>query len=100
MHHYTARDALVGIALVAATTVGTRLAWFFIVTYLRSLLDRKLGSRSHRLPPAQVLVLAWSGLRGGTSLAMAVVVSVTQIPGRNLIVVVAFAVILLMLLGQ
>ncbi len=100
MHHYTLRQALVGIVLVCGAAVGTRLAWIAIVTYLTWLLDRSPGTRSRRLPPRQVLVLAWAGLRGGTSLAMALVVSVTPVPGRNLIVVVAFGVILVMLLGQ
>ncbi|QYN26425.1 Na+/H+ antiporter [Amycolatopsis sp. DSM 110486] len=99
-HHYTLHQALVGIVLVAATTVGIRLTWIFTVTYLTRLLDRSPAGRSRRLPPRQVLVLACSGLRGGTSLAMTLVVTVTTVPGRNLIVVVAFGVILLMLLGH
>ncbi len=79
MHHYTLRQALVGIVLVGGTAVGTRLAWTVTAGYLTRLLDRSPDSRSRRLPHRQVLVLAWAGLRGGTSLAMTVVVSVTPV---------------------
>lgn len=98
MHHYGLRHTLVGIVLVGACAVGTRLVWIFTVTWLRRLLDRRRGGPAHRLPPRQVLVLAWSGLRGGTSLAMTLLVTTMPVPGRNLIVVVAFGVILVMLL--
>ncbi len=103
MHTYALHQAVLGIVLIGATAVGTRLVWIVTVSYLTGVLDRRPGCQSRRLPARHRLVLVWSGLRGGTSLATALAVPVTTasgtpFPGRNLIVIVAFGVILVMLL--
>jgi CPA1 family monovalent cation:H+ antiporter len=100
---YSIADAVLIAVLVSAAVMTTRLAWMYTVPYLVAVVDRRpayprLGAR-HRLP------VAWSGFRGGVSLAAALAVPVAtatgaRFPGRDLIVVVTFGVILATLLVQ
>ena len=90
--------AAVGAAvLVSITVIGTRLAWMYTVPYLMHALDRRPAHRARRLAARHRLPIAWSGFRGGISLAAALAVP-PEVPGRDLIVVVTFGVILITLL--
>jgi Na+/H+ antiporter len=99
---YPTGAAVVAALLVSAAVIGTRLGWMYSVPYLVRPLDLRsnrepLGAR-HRMP------IAWSGFRGGVSLAAALAVPTTvngaAFRGRDLIIVVTFGVILVTLLVQ
>ena len=69
------------------------------------LVDRRPSQRRRRVGARQRLPLAWSGFRGGVSLAAALAVPVTlaertPFPGRELIIIVTLGVILVTLLVQ
>ena len=102
---YTAAD-LTGYALaVTAVVVGTRAVWFFTVPYLIRLLDRRPSQRARRLPASYRGVLAWSGMRGAVSLAVALALPFTThahepFPQRDLIIFLTFAVIFFTLVVQ
>ena len=51
-----------------------RLAWMYSVPYLVRLLDRRQVHRARRLRARHWLPVAWSGFRGGISLAAALAV--------------------------
>ena len=91
--------------LVSAVVVLVRIAWVFPGAYLSFLLHKEVR-RSGPFPEWQnVAVMAWSGMRGVVSLAAAfalpfVLPDGTPFPGRNYILFLTFAVILVTLLFQ
>ena len=90
---------------VAGVAVLVRLVWFFTSPYLVWLFDRASAPQDHRTDAKGRLVVAWSGMRGAVSLAVALAVPATTgsgqpFPGRDLIVFLTFAVILITLVGQ
>jgi len=89
------RDAL----LVGAAVIGTRLAWSNTTPYVIRALDRRPQQRARRVGFRQRLPNAWAGFRGAVSLAAALSVP-ESVPGRDLIIVVTFGVILITLLVQ
>jgi monovalent cation/hydrogen antiporter len=97
---------LVGYALaVTAMVVGTRLAWFFTVPYLVRAIDRRPTQRLRRVGARSRLVMAWSGMRGAVSLAVALALPLTtdagdDFPQRELIIFLTFAVIFFTLVVQ
>jgi Na+/H+ antiporter len=101
-----AAGTLAGYALaVTAAVVGVRLAWFFTVPYLIRGLDRRPAQRARRVGAAERLIVAWSGMRGAVSLAVALALPLTTdggdpFPQRDLIVFLTFAVIFVTLVGQ
>jgi monovalent cation/hydrogen antiporter len=98
--------ALGGYALaVTGVVVGTRLLWFFTVPYLVRVIDRRPAQRARRVGARWRLVMAWSGMRGAVSLAVALALPFTirgggGFPGRDLIVFLTFAVIFFTLVVQ
>jgi CPA1 family monovalent cation:H+ antiporter len=102
---YSART-LGGYALaVAGVVVGIRLVWFFTVPYLIRAVDRRPAQRARRVGAGWRLVLAWSGMRGAVSLAVALALPFTtaagaSFPQRDLIVFLTFAVIVCTLVVQ
>ena len=98
--------SLVGYALaVAGVVVATRLVWFFTMPYLIRALDRRPAQRARRVTARWRLVLAWSGMRGAVSLAVALALPVTTdagaaFPKRDLLVFLTFAVIFFTLVVQ
>ncbi|QIN84785.1 Na+/H+ antiporter [Rubrobacter tropicus] len=91
-------------ALVYVALLLTRTAFFFTVPYLHPVFDRLLRSRYGRGTPQEYLVMSWSGMRGGVSLAAALTVP-TVVDGqayevRDLILFITFAVILATLVLQ
>ncbi|HEU0023184.1 MAG TPA: Na+/H+ antiporter [Thermoleophilaceae bacterium] len=92
-------------ALVSAVVIGVRLAWGFTVTYLVRALDRRPSQRARRSSPQERLVIGWAGMRGSVSLAAALALPLRTdagdaFPERDLIIFLAFAVILATLVGQ
>ena len=91
--------------LVYAAVVGTRMLWFFTTPYMHPVFDRLLRSRYLRAPWQERLVMGWSGMRGGVSLAAALAVPLVvsggePFPGRDLILFLTFCVILTTLVLQ
>jgi monovalent cation/hydrogen antiporter len=93
-------------AAVIAAVVGVRVLWGFTVVYLVRALDPRL--RDGRLPRSSWqgrMVIAWAGMRGAVSLAAALALPLTTdsgaaFPTRDLIIFLAFAVILFTLVVQ
>lgn len=90
---------------VTAAVIGTRLIWFFTVPYLIALLDRRPAQQASRRSAAWQLVMAWSGMRGAVSLAVALAVPLTTnagaaFPNRDLIIFCTFVVIFFTLVVQ
>lgn len=90
---------------VTGVVVGTRLVWFFTVPYLVRAIDLRPAQRARRVGARWRLVLAWSGMRGAVSLAVALALPLTTdagggFPKRDLIVFLTFAVIFFTLVVQ
>jgi monovalent cation/hydrogen antiporter len=91
--------------LVSLAVIIARLVWVYFAGNFRWLLGRRLRPREPR-PRWQVLtVVGWAGLRGGDTLILAAAIpTVTAagmpFPGRDAIIALSYAVILVTLLGQ
>jgi CPA1 family monovalent cation:H+ antiporter len=90
---------------VSGVVVGTRLVWFFTVPYLIRAIDRRPAQRARRVGARWRLVMAWSGMRGAVSLAVALALPFTTdagdgFPNRDLIIFLTFAVIFFTLVVQ
>jgi CPA1 family monovalent cation:H+ antiporter len=92
-------------ALVTAAVIGARFVWLFTTPYILRALDRRPVQRERRMDAAGRVVVAWSGLRGAVSLATALALpretnAGAALAGRDLIVFVTFAVVLVTVVGQ
>jgi monovalent cation/hydrogen antiporter len=92
-------------ALIAATVMLVRLAWVFPFTYLPRRLIRRLREASPAPPWRHTLLVAWTGMRGAVSLAAALALPLATddgagFPQRDLIIFLAFSVILATLVIQ
>jgi monovalent cation/hydrogen antiporter len=94
-------------AAVCLTVIGIRPLWVFTTAWLsHSVRDLLVEHAVVPRPTPQVLgVLSWAGMRGVISLAVAlslphVTATGQPFPGRDLIVFITFAVILVTLIGQ
>jgi Na+/H+ antiporter len=88
-------------ALVAVTVILIRLAWVFPLTYL----PRVVWPTDARPPWRNVVIVAWTGMRGAVSLAAALALPLSvdaggTFPHRDLIIYLTFSVILGTLLVQ
>jgi CPA1 family monovalent cation:H+ antiporter len=86
-------------AIVAATVVIARVLWVPVITYVPRYLFRVVRERDPYPPWQAPVVIGWTGIRGAVSLAAALALP-TNVPGRDLIVFLTFAVILVTLVGQ
>jgi monovalent cation/hydrogen antiporter len=91
--------------LVSAAVVLVRIAWVFPGAYLPFLLNKELRRREPLPEWQNVLIMAWSGMRGVVSLAAAfalpyILPDGSPFPGRNYILFLTFSVILVTLLFQ
>ena len=84
-------------ALVTASVVIIRLAWVFPAAYLHRVLRRPDGQPD--VPWQHVFLIGWVGLRGIVSLAAALALP-NEFPQRDLIILIAFSVILATLVVQ
>jgi monovalent cation/hydrogen antiporter len=102
---YSGAELLGWGALVSAVVVGVRLAWQFTAPYVVRALDRRPSQRERRTSARERLIVGWAGMRGSVSLAAALAVPLqtdagAAFPNRELIILLAFAVILVTLVGQ
>lgn len=73
--------------LITGVVMGVRALWMLVIpTFLHS--DTTKAER---------IVIAWSGMRGGVSLAVALAIPVDDFPNRDLVIFVAYATIVLTL---
>ena len=85
-------------AIVAAVIIA-RFAWIFSATYISRALIPALRARDPYPPPSVPFIMSWAGLRGVVSLAAALSLP-ESFPGRDFILTVTFAVILMTILVQ
>jgi monovalent cation/hydrogen antiporter len=101
---FSLRDVVVATAVTTAIVIVARFLWVFPATYLPRWLSPRLARRDPSPPWQQVFVLAFTGVRGVVSLAAALAIPLTlangqPFPCRDLILFIAFGVILLTLVG-
>ncbi|WP_059415302.1 Na+/H+ antiporter [Cupriavidus basilensis] len=87
------------VAAVVAAVVVSRFVWIFATGWLRAACARLAGRAARPHSAAGSAVLSWAGMRGVVTLAIALSVP-ESIPGRDLILAAAFAVILVTVLLQ
>jgi Na+/H+ antiporter len=92
-------------ALVSLAVIVLRLVWVFPAAYLPRWLFPRLRARDPYPGWRNVLIVAWTGLRGGISLAAALAVPLSiqagqPFPERDLLIALTFGVILVTLVGQ
>jgi CPA1 family monovalent cation:H+ antiporter len=92
-------------AAVSLTVIIVRILWALPAAYLPAALSPKIRAAEGKPSWKNVSVVAWTGLRGGISLAAALAVPLTiangtPFPHRDLILFLTFAVILATLVGQ
>lgn len=100
----TARVALLT-AAVSGTAILARLAWMFPGAYLPRWLFPSVSASEPAPSWQSVLVAGWAGMRGAVTLAAALSIPLTlpdgsPVPGRDLVIALAFGVILVTLLLQ
>ncbi|AGL14664.1 Na+/H+ antiporter [Actinoplanes sp. N902-109] len=93
------RTAVIDAILVAVAVMAARFVWTNTTPYVIRALDRRPQQRARRMTFRGRLPNAWSGFRGAVSLAAALAVP-SGVPGRDLIIVVTFGVILITLVVQ
>ncbi|GAA0432222.1 Na+/H+ antiporter [Acrocarpospora corrugata] len=77
--------------LVAITS---RVLWLVPGTYLPWLVSKKIRGSEDRVPWPHVVVVAWAGMRGVVSLAAAFALPHTNLPQRDLLLFLTFAVVI------
>jgi monovalent cation/hydrogen antiporter len=102
---YSAGELIFWGALISAVVIGVRLLWGFTVVYLIRALDRREVQRARRASWRERLVVSWAGMRGSVSLAAALALPLqtdagAAFPARDLIILLAYVVILVTLVGQ
>jgi monovalent cation/hydrogen antiporter len=98
-------DILIATALVTAIVVVARFVWLYPATYLPRWLSKSLRKRDPSPPWQWVFIMSFAGIRGAVSLAAALALPLTLasgelFPNRDLILFVAFGVILITLVGM
>jgi monovalent cation/hydrogen antiporter len=102
---HTLSELAVSAAIVSGMVIVTRFIWMYPATYLPRWLSRSLARRDPSPPWQWPTVLAFTGVRGIVSLAAALALPLTtsdgsRFPERDLIIVLAFIVVLVTLVGQ
>jgi monovalent cation/hydrogen antiporter len=92
-------------AIVSGAVIGTRLLWAYPVAYLPRLLFRRVRERDPYPPWQWPAFVGWTGLRGAVTLAAALALPLTTdsgapFPDRDLLIYLAFCVILVTLVLQ
>ena len=91
--------------LVSAVVIVVRMVWQFTVVFIIRALDRRPVQRARRSTWQQRMVIGWAGMRGSVALAAALAIPLdtdagAPFPERDLLIFLAFAVILVTLVGQ
>ncbi|WP_426956598.1 Na+/H+ antiporter [Muricoccus radiodurans] len=90
---------LIGTAVaLSVTLIVSRIIWVFPATYIPRLIPA-IARRDPPPPPSQVIVVAWAGMRGVVSLAVALALPL-DVPDRDLLIFLAFCAILATLVVQ
>jgi monovalent cation/hydrogen antiporter len=102
---YRASELVLAGAIVSGVMIATRFIWVYPVVYLPRWLIPSLRRRDPSPPWEWTFALAYTGIRGIVSLAAALAIPVTtqsgvSFPDRDLIIFLAFFVILVTLVGQ
>ena len=97
-------DILIATALVTAIVVVARFVWVYPAIYLPRWLSKSLRRRDPSPPWQWAFILSFAGVRGAVSLAAALALPLTlangdPFPNRDMILFVAFGVILITLVG-
>jgi CPA1 family monovalent cation:H+ antiporter len=93
-------------ALFSGLVIALRVIWVFPGAFVSQVIRTRVFHQSIRPPTARaILVLGWAGMRGVIALAAAIALPQTLADGspfplRNLIIFLAFSVILVTLVGQ
>jgi CPA1 family monovalent cation:H+ antiporter len=92
-------------AAVCGVVIVSRLVWVFPGAYLPRVLSRRIRERESAPTWQNVTILGWSGMRGVVSMAAALALPETlasgaPLPGRNLLIFLAFSVTLATLVLQ
>ncbi|MGC2162178.1 MAG: Na+/H+ antiporter [Silvibacterium sp.] len=97
---------ILGAALISVIVIGLRLVWMFPGAYIARFLRVHLQKQNAPRPkPRELVVMAWSGMRGVLTLAAALSLPFftaggERFPHREAIIFLAFSVILVTLVGQ
>jgi CPA1 family monovalent cation:H+ antiporter len=95
-----ALESLIGpIFLIILALIVARFLWIFTATYVVRFLSPALRKRDPYPPVRNPLVMSWAGMRGVVSLAAALALP-GNFPGRDLILIATFAVILVTVIVQ
>jgi CPA1 family monovalent cation:H+ antiporter len=92
-------------AVILLAVIALRFVWVFPATYLPRWLFPRIRERDPYPPWRYPAFISWNGMRGAVTIAAALVVPLrtdagAPLPGRDLIVFFAFAVVLGTLVGQ
>ena len=92
-------------ALVSLVVIAVRLAWQFTVPYLIRAIDRRPSQMARRADWRTRVAIGWAGMRGAVSLAAALAIPLetdtdAPFPDRDLVIFVAFGVIMATLVLQ
>jgi CPA1 family monovalent cation:H+ antiporter len=104
-HVFSIRELLIATALTTLIAIVARFVWVFPATYIPRLVSASLARRDPPPPWTSVFFLAFTGIRGVDSLAVALaipyaVISGAPFPHRDLILFVTFGVIIVTLIAQ
>jgi monovalent cation/hydrogen antiporter len=102
---YSAGELIFWGILISLVVIVVRLMWGFTVTYLIRAIDRRAIQRARRASWQERIVVGWAGMRGSVSLAAALALPFetdagAAFPARDLIILLAYIVILVTLVGQ
>jgi CPA1 family monovalent cation:H+ antiporter len=105
IHGYSIAELVAAAAIVSAVVIVSRFIWMYPATYLPRWLFPQIRRRDPSPPWQWPFLIAFAGVRGIVSLAAALAIPLTTdsgapFPGRDLILFVTFAVILVTLVGQ
>src|SRR6185437_5409107 len=104
-HAFSIRELLIATAWTTLIVVAARFIWVFPATYIPRWLNPRLAKRDPSPPWQTPFFLAFTGVRGVDSLAVALAIPYTVLSGapfphRDLILFVTFGVIIITLIGK
>ena len=103
--NFETAELIASAVVVSAVVILSRFAWMYPATYIPRWVSASLRRRDPAPPWQWPFALAFTGIRGIVSLAAALAIPLTTaagdpFPGRDLILFLTFAVILVTLVGQ
>ena len=104
-HAFSIRELVIATLLTTLIAVAARFVWMFPGTYIPRWVSPRLAARDPSPPWQAPFFLAFTGIRGVDSLAVALAIPYTIVngepfPHRDLILFVTFGVIIITLVGQ